>query len=208
MTLTSVTASRVGEYGRGVDFEIVSLLVSRVRRYDGRPADGPDPYDIRDELVESVRVRAHKGLVGDRYFGTRFAFAAMTLIAAESIEQLERDIAADGLFPLANTPFDPALARRNLDTRGLDVDALARTTFTLDAGHGPIRFRSMTPANPCAWMNTVYAPGAHKALRGHAGIRCEPLDDGELSVGPATIADITPIPPEELTRRIKAGPTS
>ena len=68
--------------------------------------------------------------------------------------------------------------------------------------------RSMTPANPCAWMNTAYAPGAHQALRGHAGIRCEPLDDGELSVGPATIADITPIPPEELTRRIKAAPTA
>ncbi len=192
----------------GVEFEIVSLLVSRVRRYEGRPSDGTAPYDIRDELVDSVRVRAHKGLVGDRYFGSRFAFATMTLIAAESIEQLEQEIAGDGLFPAANVPFDPALARRNLVTRGLDVDALARTTFTLDAGHGPIRFRSMTPANPCAWMNTVYAPGAHQALRGHGGIRCEPLDDGELSVGSATITDITPIPPEELTRRIKAAPTS
>jgi hypothetical protein len=183
-----------------VEFEIVSLLVSRVRRYDGRPGDGPEPYDIRDELVESVRVRAHKGLVGDRYFGTRFTFAAVTLIAAEKIEQLEQELGAG--------PFDPALARRNLVTRGLDVDALARTTFTLDAGHGPIRFRSMTPANPCAWMNTVYAPGAHQALRGHAGIRCEPLVDGELSVGPGTISDIAPIPAEELTRRIKAAPTS
>jgi MOSC domain-containing protein YiiM len=188
------------QYRRGVDFEIVSLLVSRVRRYDGRPADGPEPYDIRDELVDSVRVRAHKGLVGDRYFGTRFTYAAMTMIAAEQIHQLEGE--------LGTGPFDPALSRRNLVTRGLDVDTLARTTFTLDAGHGPIRFRSMTPANPCAWMNTVYASGAHQALRGHAGIRCEPLDDGELSVGPATIADITPIPPDELTRRIKAAPTT
>lgn len=195
-------------YGRGVELEIVSLLVSRVRRYDGRPADGPEPYDVAGELAESVRVRAHKGLVGDRYFGSRFAFAAMSMIAAEKIEQLERDIAGDGLFPAAHTPFDPVLARRNVVTRGLDVDALARTTFTLDAGHGPIRFRSMTPANPCAWLNTVYAPGAHQAMRGHAGIRCEPLDDGELSVGPATITDIVPIPPEELTRRIRAAPTS
>ena len=60
-----------------MDFEIVSLLVSRVRRYEGRPADGTEPYDIGDELVDSVRVRAHKGLVGDRYFGTRFTFATM-----------------------------------------------------------------------------------------------------------------------------------
>ncbi|MEV7397933.1 MOSC domain-containing protein [Aeromicrobium sp. NPDC092404] len=189
-------------------FEIRSLLVSRVRRYDGRPADGPAPYDIRDELVETARVRANKGLVGDRYFGSRFTFAAMSMIAAEKIEQLERDLAGEGLFPAANTPFDPALARRNLVTHGLDVDALARTTFTLDAGHGPIRFRSMTPANPCAWLNTVYASGAHQAMRGHAGIRCEPLDDGQLSVGPARIVDIRPIPPEELTRRIRSAPTS
>jgi hypothetical protein len=195
-------------YRRDVELEIVTLLVSRVRRYDGRPGDGPEPYDVAGELVESVRVRAHKGLVGDRYFGSRFAFATMTMIAAEKIERLEREIAGDGLFPAANTPFDPVLARRNVVTRGLDVDALARTTFTLDGGHGPIRFRSMTPANPCAWLNTVYAPGAHQAMRGHAGIRCEPLDDGELSVGPATITDITPIPPEELTRRIRAAPTS
>ena len=78
----------------GVDLEIVSLLVSRVRRYDGLPSDGPEPYDIRDELVDSVRVRSHKGLVGDRYFGTRFAFAAMTMIAAEKIEQLDENLKA------------------------------------------------------------------------------------------------------------------
>ena len=132
----------------------------------------------------------------------------VTVLATESIERLEQEIAGEGLFPVASTPFDPALARRNIVTRGLDVDALARTTFTLDAGHGPIRFRCMTPANPCAWMNTVYAPGAHQALRGHAGIRCEPLDDGEIGVGTATITDIMPIPPEELTRRIRSAPTS
>ena len=192
-------------YGRFVELQIVTLVVSRVRRYDGRPSDGPAPYDISDDLVDSARVRAHKGIVGDRYFGSRFTYAAMSMIAAEQIEWLERELAGDGLFPAANTPFDPALSRRNVVTRGLDVDALARTTFTLDAGHGPVRFRSMTPANPCGWLNTVYAPGAHKAMRGHGGIRCEPLDDGRLDVGPATIADITPIPPDELTRRVRTA---
>jgi hypothetical protein len=181
-----------------VDFEILTLLVSPLRRYDGRPADGPTPYD-GNETAGSVRVRAHKGLVGDRYFGTRFTYAAVTLLAEESIRDLEGE--------LGTGPFDPALARRNIVTRGLDVDALVRTTFTLDTGQGPIAFRSITPANPCAWMNEVFAPGAHQAMRGHGGIRCEPLHDGELTVGPATIADVAPIPPEELTRRIKAAPT-
>lgn len=180
-----------------MEFEIVTLLVSPLHRYEGRPADGAADYD-GVELVESVRVRAHKGLVGDRYFGTKFAFASVTLIAAESITWLEGE--------LATGPFDPALARRNLVTRGVDVDALARTAFTIDGGHGPIRFRSLTPANPCAWMNEVFAPGAHQALRGRGGIRCEPLDDGELSVGTATIGGISPIPPAELTRRVRSAP--
>lgn len=174
----------------GVELTIVSLVVSPVHRYEGRPSDGVLPHD-GDESPSTVDVRAHRGIVGDRYFGSRHARAAVTLIAAEQIDWLEQEIAGDGLFPVAGTPFDPVLARRNVVTRGLDVDALVRTTFTLDAGHGPIRFRSQTAASPCAWMNEVYGPGAHRALRGRGGIRCEPLDDGRISVGPATVTDIS-----------------
>lgn len=183
----------------GTRFTIESLVVSSRRRYEGRPGDGPEPFD-GPENPDSVRVRAHKGLVGDRYFGTRFTYAAITLIAAEQVLALETELQAG--------PFDPLDARRNLVTRGLDVDALVRTEFTLDAGHGPIRFRSITPANPCAWMNEVYAPGAHQALRGHAGIRCEPLDDGEISVGSAILLAVRPLGPDELRRRVQAAPTS
>jgi hypothetical protein len=179
------------------EFEIVSLVVSPLHRFEGRPADGPAAYEGVEE-VGSAEVRAHKGLVGDRYFGTKFTFASVTFISEEAIRELEGTLGAG--------PFDPVLARRNIVTRGLDVDALARTVFTIDAGHGPIRFRSMTPANPCAWMNEMFAPGAHQALRGHGGIRCEPLDNGELAVGPATITGITAIPPEELRRRVQSAP--
>lgn len=178
-------------------FEIVSLLVSPLHRYEGRPADGAAPYDGVEE-VDSVDVRAHKGLLGDRYFGTKFTFASVSFISEETIYELEGTLGAG--------PFDPVLARRNIVTRGLDVDALARTSFTIDSGGGPIRFRSLTPANPCAWMNAVFAPGAHQALRGQGGIRSEPLDNGGLSIGRASISDITAIPPEELTRRVKIAP--
>lgn len=185
-------------------FTIETLVVSPRRRFEGRPADGPEPFDdpaTRDgENPTSVRVRAHKGLVGDRYFGTRFTYATMTLIAAEKVLALAGQ--------LQSGPFDPVEARRNLVTRGLDVDALVRTEFTLDAGHGPIRFRCITPANPCAWMNEVFAPGAHQALRGHAGVRCEPLDDGEISVGPATVRNVRPLEPDELRRRIHEAPVA
>ncbi len=173
-----------------MQIEIVRLVISPLHRMEGRPRDGVTPYD-GDETPASAQIRAHRGLVGDRYFGSRFARAAITLIAAEQIEWLEQQIAGEGLFPAQSAPFDPVLARRNVVTRGLDVDALVKTTFTLDAGHGPVRFRSQTAASPCGWMNQVYGPGAHQALRGRGGIRCEPLDDGEIAVGPATVTDIT-----------------
>lgn len=175
------------------DFEIVSLVVSPLHRYGGRPANGPAAYPGVEE-VDSAVVRAHKGLLGDRYFGTKFTFASVTIISEEAILELEGTLGVG--------PFDPVLARRNIVTRGLDVDALARTTFTINAGHGPIEFRSMTPANPCAWMNEVFAPGAHQALRGHGGIRSEPLASGILRAGSATITDIVPIPPEEFRRQV------
>ena len=163
------------------NFEIVGLVVSPLHRYEGRPADGPAPYDGIEE-VDEARIRAHLGIIGDRYFTTRFTFASVTFISEEAISELKGTLGAG--------PFDPTLARRNVITRGIDVDALARTSFTIGTAEGSIDFESKTPANPCAWMNEVFAPGAHQALRGHAGIRSEPLSDGILRLGPATLSNV------------------
>ena len=184
-----------------MDFEIVSLVISPVHRYEGRPSDGPMPFD-GPESVDEVRVRAHKGLVGDRYFGTKHRHAAVTFLASESIDQLEGEL---GPLPDGAAPFRPELARRNIVARGLDVESLVHTTFTIDTGAGPIAFRSLTRANPCAWMNVAFAEGAHQALRGHAGIRAEPLYDGVLRVGPGTLLDVVPVPVEELSRSQRAA---
>jgi len=50
-----------------------------------------------------------------------------------------------------------------------------------------VEFQGHRPASPCAWMNVVLAPGAHQALRGRGGVRCEPLSSGFLALGPATL---------------------
>ena len=187
---------RAPRYARWVDIEILTLVVSPVRRYDGRPADGPKPYDGKETAAEA-QVRAHRGLVGDRYFGTKHQFAAVTFLASESIDRLEGE--------LGTGPFDPALARRNVITRGVDVETLLHTTFTIDCGSGPIAFRALTRVNPCAFMNGAFAEGAQQTMRGHAGIRTEPLNDGVLRVGPATLLDVLPLAPEELSRRQRAA---
>ncbi len=174
-----------------VDLDIVGLVVSPRHRYDGRPSDGPRPAMGSDRQT-SVDVRAHKGVVGDRYFGTRHRFAAVTFLAVEEIARVGASLDAPGL--------DPFLARRNVLTRGLDVESLVHSEFTLEQGGRSLTFRSLTRANPCAWMDVVLAPGAHQAMRGHAGIRSEPLDDGVLSVGPARLVAVRHLSPDDAAQ--------
>ncbi|WP_433271591.1 MOSC domain-containing protein [Actinosynnema sp. CS-041913] len=161
--------------------EIVALHVSPVHAYEGRPADGPRPDPVpvsRDHVV----VRAGLGLVGDRYFNhAAHRSAAVTVFAVEALDGLT------GSLGLTAAP-DPLVVRRNIVLRGFDVDGLARhDVFSLDSGDGPVRFEAHRPANPCAWMNTVIASGAFKALRGRGGVRCVPLDDGLLRLGSVTL---------------------
>ncbi|TWX41032.1 molybdenum cofactor biosysynthesis protein [Frigoribacterium sp. ACAM 257] len=157
------------------------LLASPRSRYVGRPADGAEPPPAVPELHESVEVRAGLGIVGDRYFAKpAHRGASVTLFAAESLEAVARLLGLDH-------PLDVVAARRNVVTRGLDVDALRGHTISLDTGDGPVLLRVNRPANPCAWMDHVLAPGAFRAMRGLGGMRCEPLTDGVLRVGPALV---------------------
>jgi MOSC domain-containing protein YiiM len=162
--------------------EIVALLVSPVHAYEGRPDDGPKP-DPEPAGRDHVEVRAGLGLVGDRYFNhAAHRHAAVTVFAAEALDELRAKLGVA-------TDFDPLLVRRNIVVRGFPVDDLAagRAVFSLDSGAGPVRLQAHRPANPCAWMDVVLAPGAFRALRGHGGVRCVPLDDGRLRLGPASL---------------------
>ena len=159
-------------YARDVSIEL--LLASPVHRYEGRPSDGPRDA-ISAELPESVEVRAGLGIVGDRYFGQRaHRTASVTVMAIESLERLG--------------PVDPADTRRNIIVRGLPIDDMRDEEFWL----GGVLFRAHRPANPCAWMDVALAPGAHKALRGHGGMRCEPLTSGTLTLGPTEARTVHP----------------
>lgn len=172
--------------------EIVALVVSRQHAFEGRPQDGarPDPEPVARTEIE---IRAELGIVGDRYYAQKVhKNAAVTLIDAASLDEVVRTLGLPG-------PLDPHLTRRNIALRGYPIDELAahraadgsRITgrrFTLDSGTGPITFQANRPANPCAWMDEVLAPGAMKALRGHGGIRATPLTSGALRLGPAEFA--------------------
>ncbi|MEV2240649.1 molybdenum cofactor biosysynthesis protein [Micromonospora sp. NPDC049891] len=151
--------------------EIVQLLASPVHRFVGRPADGPEPAPA-GELVDEIRVRAELGIVGDRYFGkAAHRQASVTIIAAESLPP------GTGL----------AQVRRNILTSGITVDDLVGSMLVLDSGQGPVRLRVNRAAHPCAWMDVTIGPGAWRGLRGRGGVRCTPLTDGILRVGPVDV---------------------
>jgi MOSC domain-containing protein YiiM len=150
----------------------VQLLASPVHRFEGRPGDGPLPAP-EGELAGSIRIRAGLGIVGDRYFGKpAHRDASVTVIAAESLPS------GAGLVQV----------RRNILVRGIAVDTLIGAVLTLDSGDGPVSLQVRRRANPCAWMDVTLGPGGFKALRGKGGIRCVPLNDGVLRVGPVQIS--------------------
>ena len=129
---------------------IEQLLVSPIHRFEGRPSDGPRPVEP-GELVDSVRIRAGLGIVGDRYFNRpAHCNASVTVIAAESLPP----------------GVDLVQVRRNILFRGMDVDSLVGRILTLDTGDGPIRLEVRRPANPCAWMDVMIGPGSWKGMRG------------------------------------------
>jgi MOSC domain-containing protein YiiM len=168
------------------EVEIVLLLASPVHRYEGRPADGPLAA-AGQETQSSIRVRAGLGIVGDRHFAKpAHVHASVTVMNADVLDRVADELGVPHTL-------DAAATRRNILLRGVQIDALRGATFSLDNGDGPVEFLANRPANPCAWMDVVLAPGAHRALRGRGGLRCEPLTDGELRLGPATMRCSVPL---------------
>jgi MOSC domain-containing protein YiiM len=176
----------VSQFAFETEVEIVRLVASPLHRYEGRPADGPRS-PVGPEQPESITVRDGLGIVGDRYFGhSAHVSASVTIMAIESLEFVERTLAL-------TSPLDPADTRRNIIVRGMPIDSLRGETFALDTGQGEVLFRANRPANPCAWMDVALAPGAHRALARRGGMRCTPLTDGTLALGPARLLTSVPV---------------
>jgi hypothetical protein len=130
------------------------------------------------QLVQQARALAGRGLEGDRYadgagtFSPRGAHRPgyeLTLIAAEVVEDLT---ARDAALDFAST-------RRNVLTRGIDVNALVGRDFTL----GDVRCRGLRLAEPCAHLERLHGPGLLRPLIHRGGVRVDILRDGTVEVG-------------------------
>ncbi len=171
--------------------EILQLLVGPSHAYFGRSADGP--ADVPTLFPESVEVVEGKGIRGDRFFGVRaHTEAAVSFLAIEAWDAATT--AAYGATGKGEEGEKSAVsvARRNVVTRGLELDPLRGEDFALDTGDGPVRFRGGRPAHPCAWMDRMVVDGTRKALIGRGGLRAGVLGSGVLRVGPGVV--ISPVP--------------
>ena len=128
--------------------------------------------------VQRVRLVAGRGLEGDRYYAPAGAGSgeALTLIAAEALEGLEAD---------TGIRLSAADSRRQVLTRGIDLNALVGREFTV----GSVRCRGVELCEPCAHLQSVTQDGVLKGLVHRGGLRADVLNDGDVAVGdPVTSA--------------------
>lgn len=127
--------------------------------------------------VERAQALAGKGLEGNRYFyadGDAPDGHALTLIAAEALEAFERE---------TNISLSAAETRRNVLTRGIDVNALVGKRFRI----GDVECLGVELCEPCTHLQSLTKPGVLNGLVHRAGLNADILGDGEIAVGDAVV---------------------
>ncbi|TXS90751.1 MOSC domain-containing protein [Parahaliea maris] len=126
--------------------------------------------------VTSARAVASRGLEGDHRLGKSPGSARqVTLISEEFIRQICHFTGRDEI--------DPALLRRNLVVRGINLNALRHQRFAI----GDALFEAAALCHPCSRMESALGKGAVAAMIGHGGLCARILRSGALHVGDAVI---------------------
>ena len=123
------------------------------------------------QQVDSVDAQPGEGLLGDRYHGKPESKRQVTLIQAEHI-------AAAASF-LGKESIDPALLRRNIVVKGINLLALKDHKFRI----GEVLLEYTGPCHPCSRMEEALGEGGYNAMRGHGGITARVLEGGRICVG-------------------------
>jgi hypothetical protein len=129
-------------------------------------------------LLDVARALKGRGFDGDRYAASAGSFSPrtghrpgddLTLIAAEVLDALVA----------AGSPIDFAATRRNVLTRGIDLDVLIGHTFTI----GDVMCRGRRRCEPCAHLERVSGPGHLRPLIHRGGLRADILTSGTIPTG-------------------------
>ncbi len=130
-------------------------------------------------LVHTAQALAGRGLEGDRYAKRAGTFTPssgagsgydLTLIEAEALENLSLE---------NGVRLGYADARRNLVTRGIDLNALVGQRFRV----GDVECLGQRLCEPCAHLQRLTTKGALRGLIHRGGLRADILTDGPITTG-------------------------
>lgn len=132
--------------------------------------------------VSRVRAVPGHGLEGDRNFyegpGTQpERDRELTLIATEALEALGEEHGID---------LTAAESRRNVATRGIDLNGLEGRRFRV----GAVECEGIELCEPCNHLQGLTRPGVLRGLVHRGGLRAAILTEGEIAVGDA----VAPLP--------------
>jgi MOSC domain-containing protein YiiM len=118
--------------------------------------------------VLSVEIETARGIVGDRYHGSRHRQVSVQSAAAlaEAAELFGSDIPA-------------ALTRRNITVSAGEVPREPGALIRV----GPVLLEVVRVAAPCKLLDDTIGRGAQEALRRRGGSVCRVLEGGPVSVG-------------------------
>jgi MOSC domain-containing protein YiiM len=130
-------------------------------------------------LVDEAQAVAGHGLVGDRYAAKAGTFTPpdgigvgydLTLVQAEVLDEL---LLSEG------RRLGYAEARRNVVTRGVDLNALVGRRFRV----GDVECLGQRLCEPCSHLERLTIKGVLRGLIHRAGLRADVLTDGSISTG-------------------------
>ena len=121
---------------------------------------------IEVPVIECV---AGRGIHGDRYLDFKDNYKGQ--ITFFSLDVFDELCTALGVHNCS-----PAAARRNVITRGIDLNGFIDKEFEIQG----VRFHGTEESAPCYWMDRAFAPGAQVFLKGNGGLRAKILSDGKL----------------------------
>jgi MOSC domain-containing protein YiiM len=147
--------------------EICHLFISPGHNFVGHHGREPDTHPmIETPEIECV---AGRGIRGDRYFDFKDDYKGqITFFSLEVFGEL--------CSAMQLQARSPALARRNVITRGVDLKELIGKQFALQG----LSFLGTEECRPCYWMDRAFAAGTQEFLKGRGGLRAKILCDGIL----------------------------
>ncbi len=129
--------------------------------------------------VDRAQAHAARGLDGDRYAAKAGTFTpADDTARGYDLTLIEAEVLDDLTLP-GGAKLDHAQARRNVVTRGIDLNALVGRRFRV----GDVECLGQRLCEPCSHLERLTTKGTLRGLIHRGGLRADLLTDGEIATG-------------------------